>query len=330
MSYWDGLALVEKLAGLPDKMMDKTAANRPLMELINKLKAVSPEFATRTKGMNHEGVLATLHSRDFDVNKLLGAPWEDIRASNTAYRRVREPYDDYRNSLRQIANTADHATARQNLTRRFSGAHPPKPGEEFIPSTGSPEFTFKDNASQGDILYRGNPVDKTDTSSLFYMSRHPDVASGYATGDAALGGYTDATNKLLAYRKSDFKRDPAFGSMLPEASSDWNRIRPEAYTSVSSEDLEKIRKLRVDDPLAQHNDWRVLGGVLYDRGPLKAPSPRIRNRLKNPDIAPGNQTPDYEAMVTAPMVPEPIAEYTVRRARNGNQIGYALKPVTQK
>jgi hypothetical protein len=329
-AYWEGVALVEKVA-----------MNRPMRELYKRLSEQYPEYAKSFQGPNrninafvpgHEGQNAFSNALlgTAEIEKSLGPAWARIFHDNSPPARLTIPHHAYRDVLRtRSSSTLQQATARQALDRRFSGAHAPKPGESFVPSAGNAEFIRKNSDAPGDILYRGNPVDVASEKELFYMSRHPEVAAGYASGDAALGGYSPHTNRMFAYRKSDFKQDPVLGSPIPEASADWQGIGPQEYINARAEDLNQLRTNRISDPTGEYSRQWFADGKLVNRPETPLQDGKWHPRTRS-DVIAGRRHPTYETMVTPSMIPEPVAEYTVRRARDGDQVGYAMKPVTQK
>lgn len=189
-------------------------------------------------------------------------------------------------------------TKRLFAEQRWSGAHRPRQGEQFIPSSIDADFVHDPSRGEGDVWFRGNP---TDVDGAAFVTRHPDVAAAYAAGEVGMEGKTPPTGRLFAFPRN------AADAILPETVSDW---WGGAFGDPSGQirRSERARELRTADPFGSRFSEEV--------DPRKQLAASFSRRV-----------PTYEAIADPTTLQNPVSEWEVRRARQGGQIGYAASPV---
>jgi len=163
-----------------------------------------------------------------------------------------------------------------------SGRHPAREGETLIRAGGSSETIAEPYLEQG-LSFRGNPVPE---EGAVFLSRHPDIAAGYATRVTSKGQVTQPTRRLFAY-------DPKTLPHYEEAASDV--MRPgRLRTHPDAVETERMRQHYVDYYAAQ------------PRGP------QTTRQLMQTSV----YNPTYEQMVSdLKAMPQPVGEYRVRPSR---------------
>ena len=133
----------------------------------------------------------------------------------------------------QLLSPLEYAKREKQLKRFWSGRHKVRPGEEFVPTTGAIS-TAKGKGSD-EFLYRGNKVPDvkkgaTDGQNLFFTSRHPDVAAGYAMSPKSFS-YTVPDRTVTR-----FKRPKGVGA-------EGSYLDPETVTTKGAKkvDLSKVQ-----------------------------------------------------------------------------------------
>lgn len=185
------------------------------------------------------------------------------------------------------------ATFSDDARRAWSGRHAAKPGEVTVPAGATPLQTFGEGSEH--VLFRGNALPAS-TAGPVWMSRHPDVASGYAVH----GFKTPGSGMVFAYERG------ALPGPLVESTPDAGRSaslisRAKAYLS----DRKRLRRAR-QEPFGKHPD--------------------VEAYLKHL----GEYDPTYEVTVHKnPVGIQPLGSYRVRGARTaeGNP-AYALTDVS--
>ena len=188
-------------------VLEKLAANRAMRELAKRL-----------------GVVPGRNITENVAKKYIGLPWEEQKELRDLARaagiglgrdysralRAHRHEQTYGWGVRNIKTGEEMAQYVKRLKRRFSGGHKPKKGEIVVPATGDAELlknmspqkrtTLSPNPRER-ALYRGNPIHKPldQPKGPALATPHPDVAAGYAMGDASHGQWTNPTGYLYSF-----------------------------------------------------------------------------------------------------------------------------------
>jgi hypothetical protein len=189
----------------------------------------------------------------------------------------------------------------KDLTRRaVSGRHAPKPGEKLIRAAGTAEEVATPGISDR-LLFRGNPIDPSGKAAL--VTRHPDVASGYAAGRAKKMQQS-ASGELFAFEKSQLKS-------LGEGPADiYPRSGPQTLVGNPQAALERMERIRKFLKLPANMSAK-------QRAALK-----VRESI-------GASSPTYEHVIDVTKgVPNPLGRYRARLSRTpSGDPAYAIQHV---
>jgi hypothetical protein len=206
----------------------------------------------------------------------------------------------------------------ENYKRLWSGRHAPRPGETLIPASHTAENVVSKGSDTH--LFRGNPFSESllkDPEALpgelaGLMSRHPDVAAGYAQGTSFYQHSGPGTGRMFAYKRGDTP-------ILAEGTADfYSRHRGKIPESA------RDRKF-FGGPGNMLNPQAASALQEYEKlNPPKIDATGAYGRLRQ--LQRGKNTPTYESVVNMKEVAKPVGEYTVRKSRTPTgQPAFAVK-----
>lgn len=188
--------------------------------------------------------------------------------------------------------------------RRWSGRHLARPGEVTIPATISGEIPHGEGSSS--LLFRGNPLP---SSGSAVMSRHPDVAAGYATGNS-VWQKSPGTSDLFAYQRSSMPRHM-------ETAADILRY-DEGNRFLKATKIDQVKADATESLLARQKQFKSVM-------PMKdSPAMGVIQNY-------GRVHPTYETAMKANMAArrKPLGSYKVRPVRTVDmQPAYAVSDVS--
>lgn len=188
-------------------VLEKLAANRAMRELAKRLGVVPGKNITENVAKKYVSLPRKEREELRDLAKAAGIGLgRDYSSALRAHRHEQI----YGWGIRDIKTGEQVAQYEKRLKRRFSGGHKPKKGEIVVPATGDAELSRNRSPRKRTplspnpreiALYRGNPIHKflDQPKRPALATPHPDVAAGYAMGDASLGQRTDATGFLYSF-----------------------------------------------------------------------------------------------------------------------------------
>ena len=212
--------------------------------------------------------------------------------------RARYLGDDVLNRGSSRLRQADERALR---TLRYTGKAKVRPGETFLPSAGGAEYVLNPHTPRGPLLYRGN--DLVGGGRGAHLTRHPDVAAGYATGRTNAWQPTEPSGVLHAFRRKDLKI---------------SREQPADLLPLHDVPTEKVLAKKY---------LKYLGGKKRARL-----SKAMRNKSRS--NVPGEEVPTYETVLhdtpgTRKKTPTPVASYRTRMSHKDGVPGYALERITR-
>lgn len=224
--------------------LEKLAANAQTRKHLKFFNEASPGFIKAYKREMAKAKAATVGGNLIDQKFVGPVPSStSVMAALAKSRKISSMPADFSTAFPVPAKAQYVSREREGKALRAIGRHPAKKGERFVRGRYSAEHV-QDPRHRSKFMYRGSELPKD--SKTIQITRHPDVAAGYAVGTSA-SQFTKPTGTMLEFRKKGLPRlgegppdNYASGSRDPESllTGERGSKRHEAYAGVANRTYE--------------------------------------------------------------------------------------------